>query len=171
MGAATSRGPSSIMRSDGETTRATIVGRDPITDLAVVKSKGASELPVIPLGESGNLRVGEPVVALGSPLGLASTVTAGIVSALDRYVRVPSENGPAAHLVGAIRTDASINPGNSGGTLVDCSARLVGINTAGACASDGRPRRALRGCSRVGRPCRRGRGSTRGRHRRARRRA
>jgi putative serine protease PepD len=64
-------------------------------------------------------------------LGLTSTVTTGIVSALDRYVRVPSEHG-AAHLVGAIQTDASINPGNSGGALVDCQARLVGINTAGA---------------------------------------
>jgi putative serine protease PepD len=87
---------------------------------------------VITLGDSGSLRVGEPVVALGSPLGLTSTVTTGIVSALNRYVRVPSENGQAAHLVGAIQTDASINPGNSGGALVDCSARLIGINTAGA---------------------------------------
>jgi putative serine protease PepD len=65
-------------------------------------------------------------------LGLTSTVTAGIVSALNRYVQVPAENGLNAQLVGAIQTDASINPGNSGGALVDCQARLVGINTAGA---------------------------------------
>jgi putative serine protease PepD len=125
-------GTLSILRSDGEMTDATIVGRDPLTDLAVIKAKVASGLPVIPLGASDSLQVGEPVVALGSPLGLSSTVTAGIVSALNRYVRVPSENGSTAHLVGAIQTDASINPGNSGGALVDCHARLVGINTAGA---------------------------------------
>jgi putative serine protease PepD len=120
------------MRSNGETTDATIVGRDPLTDLAVIKAQDDSNLPAIPSGQSDSLRVGQPVVALGSPLGLTSTVTAGIVSALDRYVRVPSENGQAAHLVGAIQTDASINPGNSGGALLDCQARLVGINTAGA---------------------------------------
>ena len=132
IGVAVGGGAISIMRSDGKISGATIVGRDPTTDLAVIKADEASGLPPIPLGESGSLRVGEPVVALGSPLGLASTVTAGIVSALDRYVRVPSVNGQTAHLVGAIQTDASINPGNSGGALVDCAARLVGINTAGA---------------------------------------
>src|SRR5262249_20603113 len=122
----------SIVRSDGESSDATLVGHDPTTDLAVLKVEDASGLPVIRLGESGSLRVGEPVVALGSPLGLNSTVTTGIVSALDRYVRGPSGSGGNAHLVGAIQTDASINPGNSGGALVDCAARLVGINTAGA---------------------------------------
>jgi putative serine protease PepD len=125
-------GTVSIVRSDGETTDATTAGRDPVTDLAVIKAADASGLPAIEVGSSSSLQVGEPVVALGSPLGLASTVTAGIVSALDRYVRVPSENGHAAHLVDAIQTDASINPGNSGGALVDCAARLIGINTAGA---------------------------------------
>jgi putative serine protease PepD len=125
-------GALSILRSDGETTDASIVGRDPLTDLAVIKASSDSHLPVITLGESGSLLVGQPVVALGSPLGLAATVTTGIVSALNRYVRVPAENGQAAHLVGAIQTDASINPGNSGGALVDCRAHLVGINTAGA---------------------------------------
>ena len=127
-----SGGTVSILASDGETTDATIVGRDPLTDLAVIKASDASHLPVISLGESGSLQVGQPVVALGSPLGLTSTVTTGIVSALDRYVRVPGESGNAAHLVGAIQTDASINPGNSGGALVDCRAHLIGINTAGA---------------------------------------
>jgi putative serine protease PepD len=125
-------GSITIVRSDGEVTDATLVGRDPITDLAVVKADDTSGLRTIQLGDSGALQVGEPVVALGSPLGLTSSVTAGIVSALNRYVRVPGENGQAAHLVGAIQTDASINPGNSGGALVDCSAQLVGINTAAA---------------------------------------
>jgi len=129
-------GTLSILRSDGETADATLVGRDPLTDLAVTKAKVESDLPVIVLGNSASLQVGEPVVALGSPLGLTSTVTAGIVSALNRYVRVPAENGQAAHLVGAIQTDASINPGNSGGALLDCRARLVGINTAGATVSN-----------------------------------
>jgi putative serine protease PepD len=120
-----------ILRNDDETTDATIVGRDPLTDLAVIKASDSAHMPPITVGKSGSLEVGQPVVALGSPLGLTSTVTAGIVSSLNRYVRVPSESG-TAHLVGAIQTDASINPGNSGGALVDCQARLVGINTASA---------------------------------------
>jgi putative serine protease PepD len=127
-------GPISIQRSNDESTDATIVGRDPLTDLAVLKAQ-TTNLPVITLGKSDALAVGQPVVALGSPLGLTSTVTAGIVSALNRYVRVPGDNGQSAHLVGAIQTDASINPGNSGGALVDCNAHLVGINTAGAAVS------------------------------------
>jgi putative serine protease PepD len=129
-------GTVTILRRDGETSDATIVGRDPLTDLAVLKASAASNLPVVREGESDSLQVGQPVVALGSPLGLTSTVTAGIVSALNRYVRVPAENGLAAHLVGAIQTDASINPGNSGGALVDCHARLVGNNTAGAAVAN-----------------------------------
>lgn len=124
-------GTVSIVRSDGESSDASIVGRDPLTDLAVLRAHDTSSLPVITLGDSGSLRVGKPVVALGSPLGLTSTVTTGIVSALNRYVRVPSENGRAAHLVGAIQTDASINPGNSGGALVDCSARLLTLAAGG----------------------------------------
>ncbi len=72
------------------------------------------------------------MVALGAPLGLSSTVTTGIVSATDRDVRVPSADGSTYYLVGAVQTDAAINPGNSGGALVDCSVKLVGINSAGA---------------------------------------
>ena len=121
-----SAGALSIVRSNGEASDATIVGRDPLTDLAVIEANDDSGLPVIGLGESGSLTVGEPFVALGSPLGLTSTVTTGIVSALDRYVRVPSESVQAAHLVCAIQTDASINPGNSGGALVDCRGQLMG---------------------------------------------
>lgn len=126
-------GSVSVLYSDGETADATIAGTDPFTDLAVLKVTGDHpNLPPMAIGASSALRVGQPVVALGSPLGLTSTVTAGIVSALDRYVRVPAGNVHSAHLVGAIQTDASINPGNSGGALVDCASRLIGINTAGA---------------------------------------
>jgi putative serine protease PepD len=121
----------SVRYSDGQASGATVVGRDPLTDLAVIKADdGASGRPVIPIGTSSDLQVGQPVVALGAPLGLTSTVTAGIISALDRHVPVPSSNGSTAHLVGAIQTDAAINPGNSGGALVNCSGELIGVNTA-----------------------------------------
>ena len=120
----------SVQYSDGHSSDAVIVGRDPSTDLAVLKAADAAEnYPLIGLGSSASLRVGQPVVALGAPLGLASTVTSGIVSALDRYVPVPGD-GVTHHLIGAIQTDASINPGNSGGALVDCAGRLVGVNAA-----------------------------------------
>lgn len=116
--------------SDGHELPATLTGRDPKTDLAVIKVSDDEPLPVIDKGDSGSLVVGQPVVALGAPLGLSSTVTAGIVSALGRTVPVPSDDDRNAVLAGAIQTDASINPGNSGGALVDCSGRLIGINTA-----------------------------------------
>jgi putative serine protease PepD len=116
--------------SDGHDLPAKLTGRDPKTDLAVIKVSDDEPLPVIATGDSGSLVVGQPVVALGAPLGLSSTVTAGIVSALGRTVPVPSDDDRNAVLAGAIQTDASINPGNSGGALVDCSGRLVGINTA-----------------------------------------
>jgi putative serine protease PepD len=123
-------GAVSVQYSDGHNSDATIVGRDPSTDLAVLKAADAAEkYPVITIGSSASLQVGQPVVALGAPLGLASTVTSGIVSALDRYVPVPGD-GVTHHLIGAIQTDAAINPGNSGGALVDCSGRLVGVNAA-----------------------------------------
>lgn len=116
--------------SDGHELPATLTGRDPKTDLAVIKVSSDEPLPVIATGDSGSLVVGQPVVALGAPLGLSSTVTAGIVSALGRTVPVPSDDDRNAVLAGAIQTDASINPGNSGGALVDCNGRLIGINTA-----------------------------------------
>lgn len=119
-----------VRLSDGEELPATLVGRDPKTDLAVLKVTDERSLPVIRTGDSGSLSVGQPVVALGAPLGLSSTVTAGIVSALGRTVPVPSDDATNAVLAGAIQTDASINPGNSGGALVDCDGRLVGVNTA-----------------------------------------
>ncbi|HUZ09872.1 MAG TPA: trypsin-like peptidase domain-containing protein [Acidimicrobiales bacterium] len=121
-----------VLFSDGTTAPATITGRDPQTDLAVIKVSGRTSLPVIPFGSSSNLQVGEPVVVLGAPLGLSSTVTSGIVSALDRTIEVPGDNGQNALLVSAIQTDAAINPGNSGGALTDCSGNLIGVPSAGA---------------------------------------
>ena len=123
-------GAVSVLYSDGHTSDATIVGRDPSTDLAVLKAADESKgFPPIQIGSSASLQVGQPVVALGAPLGLDSTVTSGIVSALDRYVPVPGDE-VIHHLIGAIQTDAAINPGNSGGALVDCAGRLVGVNSA-----------------------------------------
>ncbi len=111
---------------------ADVVGLDPETDLAVIKvrGKGLSLTPAV-LGSSSGLVVGDPVVAVGSPLGLAGTVTSGIISALNRTVRVPGESGGAGiPLFNAIQTDAAINPGNSGGPLVDLGGRVIGINSA-----------------------------------------
>jgi len=121
---------------DGTRLSARIVGRDPATDLAVLKVDAGRSLPAIAVGSSAALEVGQPVVALGAPLGLSSTVTTGVVSALGRTVRVPSEVVGSALLPAAIQTDAAINPGNSGGALVDCSARLIGVPTAGATVPD-----------------------------------
>ena len=118
--------------NDGTTAPASIVGRDPLTDLAVLKASVAQTLPAIVLGSSGEVQIGEPVVVLGSPLGLSSTVTSGIVSAVDRTINVPGENGQSAVLINALQTDAAINPGNSGGALVDCAGKLIGVPSAGA---------------------------------------
>ena len=120
-----------VLFADGHTEPATITGRDPQTDLAVLKVQTSRELKVISLGSS-SVKVGQPVVAVGAPLGLSGTVTSGIVSALDRTVEVPGENDRSALLVSAVQTDASINPGNSGGALVNCEGQLVGVPTAGA---------------------------------------
>lgn len=128
--AAVGGGSIAVTLSDGNTLDAELVGRDPRSDLAVLKVSASGSLPVIGLADSDHVVVGQPVVALGAPLGLSSTVTSGIVSALDRNVPVPSDNGETAVLAGAIQTDAAINPGNSGGALVDCQGRLIGVNTA-----------------------------------------
>jgi putative serine protease PepD len=129
-------GQLNVLFEDGTTAAATTVGRDPLTDLAVLKVDVGRSLPTIALGSSERLATGQPVVALGAPLGLSSTVTTGVVSALGRTVRVPSDVTGTALLAAAIQTDAAINPGNSGGALVDCSARLVGVPTAGATVPD-----------------------------------
>jgi putative serine protease PepD len=116
----------------GTTVPATIVGRDVLTDLAVLKVTPPFDLKVIAMGSSDSVQVGQPVVVLGAPLGLSGTVTSGIVSALDRTVEVPAENDSSALLVSAVQTDAAINPGNSGGSMVNCSDQLIGIPSAGA---------------------------------------
>jgi putative serine protease PepD len=121
-----------VLFSDGQTAAATITGRDPQTDLAVLHVQTSAKLSVISLGSSASVKVGQPVVAIGAPLGLSGTVTSGIVSALDRTVQVPGDNDRSALLVSALQTDASINPGNSGGALVNCEGQLVGVPTAGA---------------------------------------
>ena len=121
-----------VLFADGQTAAGTITGRDPQTDLAVLKVQVSHELKVIPLSSSSSVKVGQPVVAIGAPLGLSGTVTSGIVSALDRTVEVPGENDRSALLVSALQTDAAINPGNSGGALVNCAGQLVGVPTAGA---------------------------------------
>jgi putative serine protease PepD len=126
-----------IVLDDGTALPARIQGRDPATDLAVLKVDSDRPLTVIRTGSSADLVVGQPVVALGAPLGLSSTVTTGVISALGRTVRVPSEVVGTALLASAVQTDAAINPGNSGGALVDCDARLVGVPTAGATVPEG----------------------------------
>ena len=129
---AASGGSVEVMFSDGTTAAATITGRDPQTDLAVLKVQPSPKLKVIQIGSSASVQVGQPVVALGAPLGLAGTVTSGIVSALGRTVQVPADNDSLALLTSAVQTDAAINPGNSGGALVNCAGQLVGVPTAGA---------------------------------------
>ncbi|HYI55088.1 MAG TPA: trypsin-like peptidase domain-containing protein [Microlunatus sp.] len=121
-----------VMFSDGARVRAELVGRSPSYDLAVIKLTGSRSLTPLPVGDSDTVQVGEPVVAIGSPLALASTVTQGIVSAKNRPVVVSSAGGadsPSAYING-IQTDAAINPGNSGGPLVDAAARVIGVNSA-----------------------------------------
>jgi S1-C subfamily serine protease len=114
--------------SDGTNSPFTVVGTDALSDLAVVRA-GAGAPPPAELGEADDLMVGQLVVAVGSPLGLAGSVTAGVVSALGRSL--PTRSGAAVRLIeDVIQTDASLNPGNSGGALADSRARVVGINTA-----------------------------------------
>jgi putative serine protease PepD len=115
--------------SDGSGSKARIVGRDPSSDVAVLKVAKPG-LVTASLGTSKDVVVGDPVVAIGSPLGLAGTVTSGIVSALDRPVRLSGEGSDTNAVIDAIQTDAPINPGNSGGALVDASGAVIGINSA-----------------------------------------
>ncbi|MCW2581329.1 MAG: Peptidase and chymotrypsin/Hap, partial [Klenkia sp.] len=122
--------------SDGSGSAATIVGRDPASDLAVLRVDKPG-LVQATLGTSDQVVVGDPVVALGSPLGLAGTVTSGIVSALDRPVRLSGQGSDTNAVINAVQTDAPINPGNSGGALVDATGALIGINTAIATLGSG----------------------------------
>jgi putative serine protease PepD len=114
---------------NGDQVSATLVGRDPNYDLAVLRIT-KSNLPTIELGDSSELKIGDQVIAFGSPLGLDRTVTSGIVSALNRPVVTGDGINSAESYVDAIQTDASINPGNSGGPLTDSLGRMIGINTA-----------------------------------------
>ncbi|MBW0101456.1 trypsin-like peptidase domain-containing protein [Pseudonocardia sp. KRD291] len=123
---------------DGRTASMRIIGRDPQSDLAVVKADDLPGLRPIELGNSEGVRVGQQVTAIGSPLGLGGSVTTGIVSALNRAVSVGGESGPSsATVLSALQTDAAINPGNSGGPLVDMQGRVVGINSAIATTGGG----------------------------------
>jgi putative serine protease PepD len=114
----------SVGYADGRESAARVVGTDPATDIAVLEVAGAPP-PAAKLGSSSALRIGQPVIAVGAPLGLSSSVTAGIVSALDRAARLGGQPGQPM-----VQTDASINPGNSGGPLADLQGRVIGVNTA-----------------------------------------
>lgn len=120
--------------SNGDQYPAKIIGQDPGYDIAVLQIQ-MGNLPVVALGDSSKVSVGDPVLAIGSPLGLASTVTSGIVSALNRPVSTGTVD--AQSYVNAIQTDAAINPGNSGGALIDAQGRIVGINSAIATLAGG----------------------------------
>ncbi|HWG06458.1 MAG TPA: trypsin-like peptidase domain-containing protein, partial [Beijerinckiaceae bacterium] len=113
-----------VALSDKREFPADIVLRDPTSDLAVLKIKGGSDFPVLDLGDSDSIEVGDLVLAVGNPFAVGQTVTQGIISALARPERIESESGLY------IQTDAAINPGNSGGALVDMQGKLVGINSA-----------------------------------------
>jgi putative serine protease PepD len=116
--------------ADGTTAPFIVVGADPSSDIAVVRAQGVSGLTPINLGSSASLRVGQDVVAVGSPLGLEGTVTTGIISALNRPVAAGGDANNQNTVLDAIQTDAAINPGNSGGALVNMSGELVGVNSA-----------------------------------------
>ena len=156
--------------TDGRELRFEVVGRDPLSDLAVIRTGGA-DLEPVSLGNADRLRVGQLVVAVGNPMGLAGSVTAGVVSALGRSF--PTSDGRSSRLVeNVIQTDAALNPGNSGGALVDGHARMIGVSTAvagvglglavpindttrqiiAALMREGRFRRAFIGIAGAGRP-------------------
>ena len=122
-------GPIEVVDQNGDKYSAKVVGRSPTYDLAVLYVKSGPSLPPASLGSARVLRVGDQVVAFGSPLGLSSTVTSGIVSALNRPVTT-SDTGAISSYINAVQTDAAINPGNSGGPLVDLTGRVVGVNSA-----------------------------------------
>jgi putative serine protease PepD len=132
--AAATSGTIKVELTNGEQYTAKIVGRDPGYDIAVLQIQ-IGNLPAIALGDSSKVSVGDPVLAIGSPLGLASTVTSGIISALNRPVSTGTAD--AQSYVNAIQTDAAINPGNSGGALIDSQGRIIGVNSAIATLSSG----------------------------------
>ncbi len=121
-------GKASVVFNDGSTAAASVVGQDPESDIAVIKVASATNLRPVEFGDSDALAVGDPVLAIGSPLSLANTVTAGIVSALDRTMQAGDPGGPTRYYA-AIQTDAAVNHGNSGGPLVDSAGRVIGVNS------------------------------------------
>lgn len=125
---ATSEGTITVTLNDGQSIGAKIVGRDTAYDLAVLKVS-AQNLPALQFGDSEKIQVGDPVIAIGSPLGLSGTVTTGIISAKNRAVSTGGSNGESSFM-NALQTDAAINPGNSGGPLVDMTGAVVGVNSA-----------------------------------------
>ncbi len=127
--AAEDDGPITVVDSDGVRHVATVVGRSPVYDLAILLIKDPEGLEPAALGASIVLHVGDPLIAFGSPLGLSQTVTSGIVSALDRPVTTGDENNISSY-INAVQTDAAINPGNSGGPLVNLAGEVVGVNSA-----------------------------------------
>ena len=131
-----SEGEIEIVDQEGNRYVATVVGRSAVYDLAVLYSEDAAVLPPASLGASRRLSVGEPVVAFGSPLGLSSTVTSGIVSALNRPVTTGDSSNDSSY-INAVQTDAAINPGNSGGPLVNLRGQVVGVNSAIATTGGG----------------------------------
>ena len=134
--AASSNGPIQIVDQEGNRYDATVVGRSPVYDLAVLYSEDATGLRPAALGASRKLRVGQTVVAFGSPLGLTSTVTSGIVSSLNRPVST-GDTADDSSYINAVQTDAAINPGNSGGPLVNLRGQVVGVNSAIATSGGG----------------------------------
>ncbi|WAJ44016.1 trypsin-like peptidase domain-containing protein [Mycobacterium sp. Aquia_216] len=125
-----------VVFNDGKEVPANLVGRDPKTDLAVLKVDNVDNLSVARLGDSDKVRVGDEVLAAGAPLGLRSTVTHGIISALHRPVPLSGEGSDTDTVIDGVQTDASINHGNSGGPLIDMDSQVIGINTAGKSLSD-----------------------------------
>ncbi len=126
----------SVVFNDGSEVPANLVGRDPKTDLAVLKVDNVDNLSVARMGDSEKLRVGEEVIAAGAPLGLRSTVTHGIISALHRPVPLSGDGSDTDTVIDGVQTDASINHGNSGGPLINMRSEVIGINTAGKSLSD-----------------------------------
>jgi S1-C subfamily serine protease len=123
-----SRGRVRATFTDGSETQVTVIGTDPLSDLAVLRADGDGFIAAT-LGDAAELRVGQLVVAIGNPHGLGGSVTAGVVSALGRSL--PARDGTATRVIDdVIQTDAALNPGNSGGALADSSGRVIGINTA-----------------------------------------
>jgi putative serine protease PepD len=122
-------GPIEVIDQDGNHFKATVVGRSTVYDIAVLSASSAKHLPPASVGSADQMRVGETVVAIGSPLGLSATVTSGIISAVHRPVTT-GETADDSSYINAVQTDAAINPGNSGGPLVNLQGQVIGVNSA-----------------------------------------